>query len=176
MEFRGAGQFSSLTPRISELYGASGGVFRVGEADAYAQDLDELEREERALEDMVQALVSRPAAVPIGVKFHREGAGAMLQQAVAADTDSFGAGEVAVDPDSFTRASSSEEEEDEVEEDLDEDEMMMDEEEDEEETTGRATIVRGEGPSRDDDSFANMESDEDPMDIEEELPPPSDWQ
>ncbi|KAG6612964.1 Chromatin assembly factor 1 subunit B [Phytophthora cinnamomi] len=179
MEFGGAG----LTPRISELYGASGGAFRVGEADAYAQDLDELEREERALENMVQELVNRPAAVPIGVKFHREGGGAMLQQAAATDADSFRAGEVAVGPDMrFARASSSEEEEeegeDEVEEDLDEDEMMMDEDdEEEEETTGRATIVRGEGGPRGDDSFArDMESGEDSMDMEEELPPPRDWQ
>lgn len=145
--------------------------------------LDELEREERALENMVQALVNRPAAVPIGVKFHREGAGAMLQQPVATGADSSRAGEVAVDPDMrFMQANSSEEEEveDEDEEDLDEDEMMMDEDDEEEETTGRATIVRGEGPPQRYDSFEREESDEEPMDVEpqfdEELPPPSDWQ
>ncbi|RLN46723.1 hypothetical protein BBJ29_006747 [Phytophthora kernoviae] len=72
MEFGGSAQFPSLTPRSSELYGATGGAFRVGEADSYASELDELDREERALETMVQDLVNRQAAVPIGVKFHRE--------------------------------------------------------------------------------------------------------
>lgn len=173
MEFS-AGQFPTLTPRISELYGANGGAFRVGEADAYTQDLDELEREERALENTVQELVNRQAPVPIGVKFHRErGDGEVVQQTVATDADSFNSSNAP--PDSgipFLRSSSSEGEED---LDLDEDEMMEEDESDEDETTGRATIVRGEGPPRDEDSFArDMESGNDSMDVEEELPPPSD--
>ncbi|KAG6957612.1 hypothetical protein JG688_00010890 [Phytophthora aleatoria] len=171
MEFGGA-KFPTLTPRLSELYGASSGASRVGEADAYAQDLGELEREERALENMVQELVNRKAAVPIGVKFHREGAGNVAQQADAG-TDSLRGGEVPLDSDTqFIRSSSSEEE---LEEDMDEDEMM-DEDDSEEETTGRATIVRGEGQQRDEDSFdRDIESGDDSMEMEEELPPPSDW-
>ncbi|KAF1795424.1 Ysc84 actin-binding domain [Phytophthora cactorum] len=165
MEFGGA-KFPTLTPRLSELYGASSGASRVGEADAYAQDLDELEREERALENMVQELVNRKAAVPIGVKFHREGAGNVAQQADAG-TDSLRGGEVPLDSDTqFIRSSSSEEE---LEEDMDEDDS-------EEETTGRATIVRGVGQQRDEDSFdRDIESGDDSMEMEEELPPPSDW-
>jgi hypothetical protein len=174
MDFGGARRFPTLTPRISELYGASGGASRVGEADAYEQDLDELEREERALESMVQELVNRPAAVPIGVKFHREGAGKAQQQAVAAEADSF-TGSEAPPPDPeipFLRSSSEEEDDDEEEEDMDE--MMEDEVE--EETTGRATIVRGEGQPRGEDSFArSMDSGDDSMEMEEELPPPGDW-
>ncbi|KAG7390234.1 SH3 domain-containing YSC84-like protein 1 [Phytophthora pseudosyringae] len=172
MEFGGAGRFPALTPRISELYGASGGAFRVGEADAYAQDLDELEREERALENTVQELVNRHAAVPIGVKFHREGAGSVAQQAVAPGADSFTGGDTPLG------SESSSEEEEEQEGEMDEDEMMdEDDEEEEGETTGRATIVRGEGQHRGDDSFArDMESGDDSMEMDEELPPPSDWQ
>ncbi|KAI9984563.1 hypothetical protein PInf_005923 [Phytophthora infestans] len=143
MEF-GYSKFPALTPRISELYGAGRSAYRVGEADAYAQDLDELEREERALENM---------QVATGVESIRDG-------------------EVPLDPDTqFARSSSSEED---LEEDMDEDEMM--DEDSEEETTGRATIVRGEGQQRDDDSFArDVESGDDSMEMEEELPPPSDW-
>ncbi|KAK1943869.1 hypothetical protein P3T76_005265 [Phytophthora citrophthora] len=174
MEF-GTEQFPTLTPRISELYGANGGAYRVGEADAYAQDLDELEREERALENTVQELVNRQAPVPIGVKFHRErDDGNVVQQAVVTEADSFNSSDLP--PDSgipFLRSSSSEGEED---LDLDEDEMMEEDESDEDETTGRATIVRGEGPQREEDSFSrDMESGNDSMDMEEELPPPSDW-
>ncbi|KAF4044431.1 hypothetical protein GN244_ATG03137 [Phytophthora infestans] len=170
MEF-GYSKFPALTPRISELYGAGRSAYRVGEADAYAQDLDELEREERALENMVRELVNRKAATPIGVKFHRECAGNVSQQ-VATGVESIRDGEVPLDPDTqFARSSSSEED---LEEDMDEDEMM--DEDSEEETTGRATIVRGEGQQRDDDSFArDVESGDDSMEMEEELPPPSDW-
>ncbi|KAL3661904.1 hypothetical protein V7S43_013197 [Phytophthora oleae] len=174
MEF-GTGQFPALTPRISELYGANGCAFRVGEADAYAQDLDELEREEKALENTVQELVNRQAPVPIGTKFHRErdnGNGA--QQAVAPNADSFNSSDVAPDAGiPFLRSSSSEGEED---LDMDEDEMMDEDESEEDESAGRATIVRGEGQQRDEDSFArDMESGNDSMEMEEELPLPSDW-
>ncbi|GMF27692.1 unnamed protein product [Phytophthora lilii] len=180
MEFGGAGQFPSLTPSIGELYGASGGAFRVGEADAYAQDLDELEREERALENMVQELVNRPAAEPIGVKFHREGVRSMLQQPAPAGVEELRGGDAPSGPEiPFMRSSSSEDDEldDGDEEDMDEDEMMEEDEDDEEETTGRATIVRGEGQPRGEDSFArDMESGDDSMEMEEGLPLPTDWQ
>ncbi|KUF82790.1 hypothetical protein AM587_10006339 [Phytophthora nicotianae] len=171
MEFGGS-KFPTMSPRISELYGASNGAFRVGEADAYAQDLDELEREERALENMVQELVNRKAAVPIGAKFHREGTGNVAQQ-VATGADSFRDSDVPLGPDTqFVRSSSSEEE---LEEEMDEDEMM-DEDDSEEETTGRATIVRVERQQRDEDPFTrDIDSGDDSMEMEEELPPPSNW-
>ncbi|KAG7394877.1 SH3 domain-containing YSC84-like protein 1 [Phytophthora boehmeriae] len=170
MEFMGSVQFPSLTPRISELYGASGGVFRVGEADSYASDLDELEREELALETMVQGLVNRQAAAPIGLKFHREDARTSLQPT----GESFESGAVAQDAEIPFMQSSSEEEEEDEEEEEEEEEMMIEEEE-EEETNQRATIVRGTGPPPlEEDSF-DEGSAEDLMDMDMELPLPTDW-
>ncbi|ETL38251.1 hypothetical protein F441_10423 [Phytophthora nicotianae CJ01A1] len=58
---------------------------------------------------------------------------------------------------------------------MDEDEMM-DEDDSEEETTGRATIVRAERQQRDEDPFTrDIDSGDDSMEMEEELPPPSNW-
>lgn len=65
----GATQFPSLLTSVSDLYGASS--LRMCESLEYALDLDALDQEELALEQMVQALVARKAPVPIGVKFHR---------------------------------------------------------------------------------------------------------
>ncbi|CAI5745166.1 unnamed protein product [Peronospora destructor] len=177
----GAG-IPTLMPRITELYGASGSAFRVGEAESYMQDLDELEREEIALESTVQELVNRRAAVPIGVKFHREGAASTLQQEVATGSEVFKESKALQKSEGLSMGSSSsaeeEEEEEEEEEDMDEDEMMVEDEEDDEETTGRATIVRGEAQQRGDDSFARdmeasddsfareIESDDDLMEME----------
>lgn len=59
-------------PRVGDLYGASGGA-RAGEPLAFALEMEQLEREERAFAASVQALVRRPAPEPIGVKFHRPG-------------------------------------------------------------------------------------------------------
>lgn len=150
--------FPPLLPQISELYGASGGALRVGEADAYKEELDELEREERALEKMVQDLVHRQAAPPIGVKFHRD-VRASLQP-----SESFESGEVAPDPElPFEPSGSSEE---------DDMEDMEEEDEEEEEEDQRATIER----PRTEDSFEQDDSDESmDMDMETELPPPGDW-
>lgn len=138
MEFGGA-SFPPLMPRIRELYGASRSAFRVGEASAYSHDRDELEREERALERMVQELVNRQAPVPIGVKFHREGLEHMSKLAGTGD------GTVHDTPASFDAtlapSSSSDEEEE------------MEEEDEEDETPGRATLGRGEAPRMDDDSL-----------------------
>ncbi|CAI5743452.1 unnamed protein product [Peronospora destructor] len=180
MASSGAG-IPTLMPRITELYGASGGALRVGEAESYMQDLDELEREEIALENTVQELVNRRAAVPIGVKFHREGAASTLQQEVATGSEVFRESKVVQKSEGLSMGSSSsaeEEEEEEEEEDMDEDEMMVEDEEDDGETTGRATIVRGEAQQRGDDSFARdmelsddsfareIESDDDLMEVE----------
>lgn len=167
-------------PRIVDLYGASGSAYRVGEAEAYAQDLDELEREERALENMVQELVNRRASVPIGVKFHRERVGSAIQQEVTASSKMIQGGELCQDREvSFVRSSSSdgegdEEEGEEGEEDMDEGELVSEyDEEEEEETTARRTIVRGEGPQRGEDSFArdSFESGDDSMEMEEPVRP-----
>uniref|UniRef100_A0AAV1UN67 Uncharacterized protein n=1 Tax=Peronospora matthiolae TaxID=2874970 RepID=A0AAV1UN67_9STRA len=175
--------FPTLTPRIVDLYGASGSAYRVGEAEAYAQDLDELEREEKALENMVQELVNRRAPVPIGVKFHRERVENTTQQEVAARSKGIQGGELCQDREaSFVRSSSSdgegdEEEEEEGGEAMDEDELVNeDDEEEEEETTARRTIVRGEGPQRGEDSFARVlfESGDDSMELEEPVRP-SGW-
>ncbi|KAI9917505.1 hypothetical protein PsorP6_012559 [Peronosclerospora sorghi] len=150
MSFDGA-MFPPLTPRISDLYGASGGAFRTGEADAYAQDLDELEREERALETMIQELVHRQAAVPIGVKFHREGMN-MIHMKDAGGCDVVRSTETAQNEEiPLMRSSSSEEE---GEEEDEEDEAMEDDEaiEDEEEMARRLTLERGgEWQARDDE-------------------------
>ncbi|CAH0486034.1 unnamed protein product [Peronospora farinosa] len=174
----GAG-IPTLMPRISELYGASGGAFRVGEAESYMQDLDELEREEIAFENTVQELVNRRAPVPIGVKFHREGAASTLQKEVAIGSEVFRESKASQEPEGLgMESSSSAEEEEEEEEDMDEDEMMVEDDQDDEETTGRATIVRGETQQRGDDSFARdiassddsfargIESDDDSMEME----------
>ncbi|CAH0481625.1 unnamed protein product [Peronospora belbahrii] len=147
-------EIPSLTPRISELYGANGSAFRVGEADSYIQDLDELECEEKALEKTVQELVNRRAAVPIGVKFHREGASStMMQQETIPGSKVIRGSEVPRNSEVtlITSSLSVEEEEEEMgeeEEDMDEDD------EEDEEMTGRATIVRGERHQRSEDSFA----------------------
>ncbi|RLN47298.1 hypothetical protein BBJ28_00019819 [Nothophytophthora sp. Chile5] len=168
MEFGGAWRFPSLTPRVSELYGASGS-FRVGEADAYALELDELEQEERALERMVQSLVDRRAPVPIGVKFHREGGG-QLRQSLPADQErraEEGETPQYVDSSLLQPHSSDEEEEEEEEgDDMDEEDMEEDDSDEAQE------------PEEDEDPFARDDEsvDNDSMDMDMGLPPPEDWQ
>ncbi|CAI5740904.1 unnamed protein product [Hyaloperonospora brassicae] len=174
----------TLAPRVTDLYGACGSVYRVGEAEAYAQALDDLEREERALENMVQELVHRRAPVPIGVKFHRERVGVTLQQEVAARVKGVQESEVSSrgrEVSSVGSSSSDEEEDGEDEDgedvDNDDDELMDDEDErGEGDTSTRATIVRGEGPQRGGYLFArdSFEAGDDSMEMEEPLRP-SDW-
>ncbi|CEG37068.1 uncharacterized protein PHALS_04529 [Plasmopara halstedii] len=163
MDFNGA-SFPTLTPRISELYGASRYAFRVGEASAYAQDLYELEHEEKALENMIQDLVNRQASIPIGVNFHREGTGNVAKLA-GTDAQALQGDQAPFDLDQ-AQSSPSEEEDEGIDED--EDEMMDDEEE--EMTTGRDTIVREVVPQRDEDSSGrSIDSQDDSMEMEVEV-------
>lgn len=147
--------FPDLMAGIGDLYGASSA--RVCEARAFAADLDALDREELALEHMVQALVTRKAPPPIGAKFHRAplplapppSAGSSMRLPGRLDDES---GDAADDVD--------EEEED---EDMEEDEIEEEEaeEEDDDEDAfpldGRDSDADDSG---DDDPFAR-EPDED---------------
>ncbi|POM66554.1 LOW QUALITY PROTEIN: Hypothetical protein PHPALM_17567 [Phytophthora palmivora] len=66
----------------------------------------------KTLDKTVQELVNHRAGMPIGVKFHREGTGKILQP-VASGTDSLRGGEVPPDSEiPLMRSSSSEEKED----------------------------------------------------------------
>uniref|UniRef100_K3X3E6 Uncharacterized protein n=1 Tax=Globisporangium ultimum (strain ATCC 200006 / CBS 805.95 / DAOM BR144) TaxID=431595 RepID=K3X3E6_GLOUD len=171
----GAAQLPALTTSVGDLYGASS--YRMGETQEYALDLDELDREELALEHMVQALVERKAPLPIGVKFHRAieqelpGAGGGVQSGGrlalgARRGEAMQAREGIEDDDD---EEDGEDEEDEMEEDeMDDDDDVFAAEEheldDDAADSGDDPFAREEGDSLDD---VSME-----MDVE---PPPSTW-
>ncbi|KAF1327819.1 hypothetical protein FI667_g7395, partial [Globisporangium splendens] len=168
----GATQLPALTTSVGDLYGASS--YRMCETQEYALDLDELDREELALEQMVQALVERKAPLPIGVKFHRA-----IEQDLP-DTDggmqsdgglTLGArrGEAMQ-----AREGIEEDEDEEDEEDEDEDDMEEDEEDvfaAEEHELSDDAVDSGDDPfAREEDDLLDDVSME--MDVE---PAPSTW-
>ncbi|TYZ62666.1 hypothetical protein PybrP1_002845 [[Pythium] brassicae (nom. inval.)] len=149
-----AATFPELMAGIGDLYGASSA--RVCEAHAFALDLDALDREELALERMVQSLVARKAPQPIGAKFHR----APLPSAPLPSVSSSGRPSRRVGGDSGDAADGAEEEED----DMEEDEMEEEEaEEDEDDAFPLDERDSDPGGSSEDDPFSH-ELDEDDND------------
>lgn len=176
MEHFGTAQFPSLTTSVSDLYGASS--YRMCEAQEYELGLDELDREELALEQMVQSLVERKAPLPIGVKFHRpsdhdsRSAGMQHSDSIRGIHRGTGRGGEGAEGEEEDDDEDDEDDDEDEEDDMDEDEMDEDEDDDDafaaEEQELDDVLDSGEDPfAREDYSLDDVSM--------EMAPPPDSW-
>ena len=156
MESGVAAIFPRFACDVSDLYGANGP--RVGEAQAYEHQLDDLDRAELDFDLRIQALVEKKAPVPVGVKFHREHA--TEEPIDRVEKISIGRREHVIAYDDEVFEEEEEMEEDDEEDEDDEDLSLLDDDDVPEEGQDDSFIQQDiDNPAHEDDTDESMEID-----------------